>query len=155
MDTRRQGEIELTPLYVVDASVAAKWVLSGEPFEKNASMLKDDYLSGIAEICAPSLIVLEVANALWKAIKLGRILEEDSHEALNTLNDLRITLHELNWTDISRGLNIASKLDLTIYDASYLFLSDKMKAQIITADDKLFEKAKKHFRVLHIKDYMR
>jgi predicted nucleic acid-binding protein len=155
MDSRRQGEVELTPLYVVDASVAAKWVLGGEPFEENAIMLKDDYLSGIAEVCAPSLIVLEVASALWKAIKLGRILEEDAHEALNILNELGITLHELNWSEISRGLSTASKLDLTIYDASYLFLSDKMKAQIITADDKLFEKAKKHFRILHIKDYMR
>ena len=139
----------------MDASVAAKWVLSGEPFERNAIMLKDDHLSGIAEICAPSLVVFEVANALWKAIKLNRILEEDAHEALKALGDLRITLHELNWTEVSRGLNIASKLDLTVYDASYLFLSDKMNVQIITADDKLFEKAKKHFRILHIKDYLR
>lgn len=127
--------------------------MSGEPFEKNAIRLKDDHLSQIADICAPSLIVLEVANALWKATKLHRILEEDAHEALKTLDDLGITLHEPNWTEVSRGLNIASKLDLTIYDASYLFLSEKIKAQLITADDKLFEKAKKHFRVLHIKDY--
>jgi predicted nucleic acid-binding protein len=110
-------------------------------------------LAGIAKICAPSLIVLEVANALWKAIKLDRILEEDAYEALKILDDLGITFHELSWTDVSRGLNIASKLDLTVYGASYLFLSDKMKAQIITADDRFFEKAKKHFRILHLKDY--
>ncbi len=138
----------------MDASVAAKWVLSGEPFEENAIKLKEDHLSGIAEICSPSLIVLEVANALWKAIKLSRILEEDAHEALSVLDNLGISLHELNWTEVSQGLNMASKLNLTIYDASYIFLSEKMKAQLITADDKLFEKAKKHFRVLHIKDYL-
>ena len=140
-------------MYVVDASVAAKWVLSGEPFEKNALKLKEDLLSGIAEICAPSLIVLEVANTLWKAIKLKRILEEDAHEAVKFLGDLGIILYELNWIEISLGLDIARKLDLTIYDSPYLFLSNKVKAQIITADDKLFEKAKKHFRVLHVKDY--
>ena len=149
----KTGRDKTTPLYVVDASVAAKWVLSGEPFEKNALRIKDDYLSGIAQVCAPSFIVLEVANALWKAIRLGRIIEEEAHEALKTLDDLFITLHELNWTEISQGLSIARKLDLTIYDASYLLLSDKLKAQIITADDKLFEKAKKHFRVVHLKDY--
>ena len=137
----------------MDASVAAKWVLSGEPFEKNALKLKDNHLAGIAEICAPSLIMLEVANSLWKAIKLSRILEEDAYEALKILDDLGMTFHDLNWSEVSRGLSIASKLDLTIYDAAYLFLSDKMKAQVITADDKLFEKAKKHFRVLHVKDY--
>jgi predicted nucleic acid-binding protein len=137
----------------VDASVVAKWVLSGEPFEKNALKLKDDHLSGIAEIYAPSLIRLEVANALWKAIKLGRILEEAAHEALEILDDLGLIFQDLNSTEVSRGLSIASKLDLTIYDAVYLFLSDKMEAQVITADDKLFEKAKKHFRVIHVKDY--
>ncbi len=99
--------------------------------------------------------MLEVANALWKAIKLNRILEEDALEALKALDDLRITLHELNWTEVSRGLDRASELNLTIYDASYLFLSGKMNAQIITADEKLFEKAKKHFRILQIKDYLR
>lgn len=138
----------------MDASVAAKWVLAGEPYEKNAVRLKDDYLSGIAEICAPSFMVLEVANALWKAIKLSRILEEDAHEALKILGDLGITLYDLDWTKVSQGLEIARKLDLTIYDAAYLFLSDRMKAQLITADDKLFEKAKKHFRLSNIKDYL-
>jgi len=133
----------------------AKWVLSGEPFEKNAVRLKDDVLSGVAEICAPSLIVLEVANALWKAMKLGRILEEDALEALKTLDDFHITLHELNWAEVSSGLSLARMLDLTIYDASYLFLSDKLKAQIITADDELFDKAKEQFRLVHIKDYMK
>ena len=112
-------------------------------------------MSGIAEICAPSLVMLEVANALWKAIRLNRILEEDAHEALKALDDLHITLYDLNWTEVSRALDIARTLDLTIYDASYLFLSEKMKAHFITADDRLSEKAKKHFRVLHIKDYMK
>lgn len=138
----------------MDASVAVKWVLSGEPNEKNAARLKDDHLSGIAEMCAPTLMVHEVANAVWKAIKLKRILREDAQEALKTFDDLQITLYELNWTEVSRELAIANKLDLTIYDTSYLFLSDKIKAQIITADDKLYEKAKGHFRVLHLKDYV-
>ena len=49
MDTGRQEQIELTLLYVVEASITAKWFLGGEPFEKNAIMLKDDFLSGFAE----------------------------------------------------------------------------------------------------------
>jgi len=96
--------------------------------------------------------VLEVANALWKAIKRSRISEADAHDALTILDDLGIILHELNWTDVANGLNMASKLDLTIYDASYLILSNKMKAQLITADDKLYEKTKKNFKIVHLKD---
>jgi predicted nucleic acid-binding protein len=138
----------------VDASVVAKWVLPGEPYQENAVKLKQDHVSGIASLGAPVFIVSEVANALWKAVKLGRIIEEDAQEALKALNDMEIELHESDWVQASQGLSIACKLDLTIYAASYLWLTDKTKAQFITADNKLYEKAKKHFGVLHLKNYL-
>ena len=138
----------------MDASVIAKWVLPGEPYQENAIKLKQDYVSGITSLSAPALITSEVANALWRAVKLERIVEEDAQEALKALNDMRIGLHESDWVQASQGLSIACKLDLTIYDASYLSLTDKTKAQFITADNKLYEKAKKHFGVLHLKNYL-
>ena len=67
---------------------------------------------------------------------------------------MRIELYESDWIQASQGLSIACKLDLTIYDVSYLSLTDKTKAQFITADNKLYEKAKKHFGVLHLKNYL-
>lgn len=137
----------------MDASVVVKWVLSGEAYEESAVKLKDDHLSRIVELCAPSFLVQEVANSLWKAVKLGGIREEKAQEALNALNDMNLILYELDWAQISRVLIIACKLDSAIYDAAYLFLSGKMKAQFVTADNKLYEKAKKHFSVLHIRDY--
>jgi predicted nucleic acid-binding protein len=137
----------------VDASVVAKWVLPGEPYQENAVKLKEDHVSGVAFLSAPAFIIQEVGNALWRAVKLGRIVEEDAQDALEALNDMRIELHELNWTEISQGLRIACKLDLTIYDASYLLLSEKLKASFITADNKLCEKSKKHFGLLHVKNY--
>jgi len=139
--------------YVVDASVVAKWVLPGEPFQDNAVKLKEDHVSGIVELCAPKLLAQEVANALWKAVKLGRIADDDGQDALKALGDIGIGLHDLGWVDLSRGLCIACKYDLTVYDAAYLVLTEKTKARFITADDKLYEKAKKHFEVLHIKNY--
>lgn len=139
---------------MVDASVIAKWILPGEPFQENAVRLKEDHVSGLAELCAPSFIVEEVANALWRAIKLERISEEDAQEALKALEDMRIELHELDWTQISQGLSIACNLDLTIYDTSYLYLADKIKARLITADKRLYETAKEHFRILFVKDYL-
>ena len=138
----------------MDSSVVAKWVLPGEPYEENAVKLKQHHVSGIASLIAPVFITLEVANSLWKAVKLGRIIEEDAQEALKALNDMGIKLHESNWVQASEALNIACKLNLTIYDASYLSLTYKTKAQFITADNKLCEKAEKHFRVLHIKNYL-
>ena len=139
---------------MVDASVAVKWVLSGEAYEENAAKFKDNQLSENAEMFAPSLMIHEVANSLWKAIKLKRITQEDAFRAMNDLGDLQINLQEQYWTEASREFAIAIKLDITTYDAAYLALSEKMNAPVITADDKLYEKVKGHFKVLHLRDYV-
>jgi predicted nucleic acid-binding protein len=142
------------PQYVVDASVVAKWVLPGEPCQNNAVGLKESLVSGKANLSAPTFVVHEVANSLWKAAKRGRISSEDAKTALCALQDIRISLHEFSWADLSEALDVACELDLAIYDCTYLLLSKKLDATLITADDELFEKAKEHFKILHIKDYL-
>jgi predicted nucleic acid-binding protein len=155
MDSRRQGAIGKTPkFYVVDASVVVKWVLSGEPYEENATKFKDNQLSENAEMFAPSLMIHEVANSLWKAIRLKRITLEDALRAMKDLDDLQINLQEQYWTEASSELAIANKFGITTYDAAYLSLSEKMNAPVITADDTMYEKAKGHFKVLHLRDYV-
>jgi len=116
--------------------------------------LKEDHVSGAIELSAPSVIVQEVANALWRAKKLNRISEADAKEALKALNDMRIELRELNWTQTAQALSIACDLDLTIYDTSYVFLATELKMPLITADRTLYETARKRCKILHIKDYL-
>jgi predicted nucleic acid-binding protein len=137
----------------VDASVIAKWVLPGEPFQEKALILKEDYVSGVTELSAPNIAVQEVANALWRAIKLSRISEADAKEALKALYDMRIELHELNWVQTAQALSIACELDFTIYDTVYVFLAKELRVPLITADEALYETARKRFKILHIKDY--
>ena len=137
----------------MDASVVAKWVLPVEMYQENALKLRDDHVSERAELFAPTILTAEVANALWRAVKLKRLAEEDAQEALKTLGDTKIALCELDWSQVSQVLKIACMLDSAIYDAAYLFLSDKIEAQLVTSDTKLYEKAKEHFNVLHIRDY--
>jgi predicted nucleic acid-binding protein len=139
--------------YVVDASIIVKWILPGEPYQEAAVKIKEDFVYGLLELIAPNFIVEEVANALWRAIKLERISEKDAKEALEALGDMGIKLHETSWVQASQELNVACKLNLTVYDASYLILAEKTKTSLITADEKLCEKAKQHFRITHIKDY--
>jgi predicted nucleic acid-binding protein len=138
---------------VVDASVVAKWVLPGEPDEENAVKLKNDHVLGLVELHAPAFVVEEVANALWRATKLKRLSQEDAQEALNALNDMKINLYTLDWASAAQSLAIACKHNIALYDAAYLFLGDKIKVQLVTADNKLYETAKTHFKLLHLKDY--
>jgi predicted nucleic acid-binding protein len=98
------------------------------------------------------LLAIEVTNVLWKAVKLKRLSQEDALEALKTLGNIQISLYETDWAEASQILNIAFKLDCAVYDATYLFLANKVKAQFVTSDNKLYEKAKGHFKVLHAKD---
>ena len=123
------------------------------PTKKKALKLKEDHVSGALDLFAPSIIVQEVSNALWRAIRLNRISEADAEEALRALNDIRIELHKLNWAQSAQALSIACDLDLTVYDTSYVFLANELKVPLITADKTLYETARKQFRILHIKDY--
>jgi predicted nucleic acid-binding protein len=150
----RIGRDRATGLYIVDASVVLKWILSGEPYELNAAALRDDVLTGNDEISAPNLLIHEVNNSLWKAIKQKRITQEEARKALESINETQIILHEITWTDALDILTISSKIDMTTYDASYLFLSEKTNANVITADDKMYEKAKGNFKVIHLKNYL-
>lgn len=139
---------------MLDACVVLKWFLLDEPYKEKADILKQDMMSEKVKLFAPSFMLQEVTNSLWKAIKLKRITKEDATEALKNLDDLPINFYEFNWAEASDELAIVSKLDLAVYDVAYLFLSEKMNAKLITSDDKMYQKAKLNFKLLHLKDYM-
>lgn len=131
----------------------AKWVLPAELYQENALKLRDDHVSRRIELFAPTILSIEVTNALWKAAKLKRLSRQDAQEALKTLGNLNISIYETDWIDAAQILDIASNLDTAIYDATYLFLAHKIKAPFVTSDNKLYERAKRDFEVLHVKEY--
>ena len=131
----------------------AKWVLPVELYQENALKLRDDHVSKRIELFAPTILPIEVTNALWKAVKLKRLSRQDAQEALKTLGNLNISIYEIDWIDAAQIFDIASNLDTAIYDATYLFLAHKIKARFVTSDNKLYERAKRDFEVLHVKEY--
>ena len=70
------------------------------------------------------------------------------------MDDLQLNLIEQSWTEVSAELTIVLNLGLTLCDAACLSMPEKLNAVVITADDKLYEKAKGHFRVLHLRNYV-
>lgn len=141
------------PRYVVDASVVAKWVLPDESEEAGPAKLKQDLVEGRVELHAPSIMPVEVANVLWRAERAGRIARSDATEALRALGGLRLALHELGWDGILESFELASSLDVVMYDAAYLLVSSRLKAPLITADVSLYEKSKARYRSLLVRDY--
>ena len=115
--------------------------------------VKDDYAARLTELHSTPLVVEEVANALLKAMKLGRITLADAQLALEALSDLAIKLHEVSWSRAAKVLSMASELGLNCYDASYAGLAGETRSTLITADDTLYQKASKQCSIIHIKDY--
>ena len=68
--------------YVLDSSVALKWVLS-EADSTKAIRLRDEYAAGIHELLAPDLFPSEIANGLASAERQKRIRTGESAIFLN------------------------------------------------------------------------
>ncbi len=78
---------------------------------------------------------LEVANVLALAERRGRIRAEQSQQFFRLLDRLPIRVHELGREAIfGPVLAIAKSLRLTVYDASYLALSERLGVPLATTD---------------------
>jgi predicted nucleic acid-binding protein len=58
--------------YVLDASVALKWVLT-EPDSPKALSVRDDFRTQVCELLVPDIFPVEVAHALTRAERKGLI----------------------------------------------------------------------------------
>ena len=63
--------------YVLDSSVALKWVLP-EADSAKAIRLRDEYKNGVHELLAPDIFMPEIANGLASAERQGRIKTGES-----------------------------------------------------------------------------
>jgi predicted nucleic acid-binding protein len=122
---------------VIDASVAAKWVLPEDGAEK-AAALRDT----AEDLIAPSLIVAEIGNAIWKRAIGGELLTADALQAHKIAVSLLARLVPL--TDLgARATELAIELRHPIYDCFYLALAERERCAHITADTRLMRAAKR------------
>ncbi len=99
------------------------------------------------------LAIYEALNALWKEANLTKnITPSQAHKLASLLSEiieqmkiLSIHPHE------QETLENASKLQLTIYDASYITLAEKHKLTLVTEDKKLKAKASNLISVTNLK----
>jgi predicted nucleic acid-binding protein len=121
---------------VVDASVAAKWVLEEDGSDR-ANALRAE-----GGLIAPSLVAAEIGNTLWKAVHRGLVSRADALVAVEAALlpfDALMANEEL----LARALEMAMDLSHPIYDCFYLALAERERAPIISADAKLLSAAKK------------
>jgi predicted nucleic acid-binding protein len=113
---------------VVDASALAA-VLFGEPeAPKVAARLGDSAL------LAPTLFSYEVANICWKKLRRHPEKRAALLEAYSFLGRMEIEEIEVPTPEV---LLLADRENLTVYDASYLWLSRRLGLELVTLDGDL------------------
>ena len=125
-------------LYVVDASVAGKWLLPGppEPLQQEAVSLLRQLVDGQVRLMVPDFFWIEVANILWKAIRTGRCTRSTAEMALSALRRHELTtLPVLPLVD--SAFDKAIVFGRSVYDSIYFALALETGGKLVTADEKL------------------
>ena len=117
---------------VVDASVALKWV-ADEPGTEAALALLDQPL------IAPAIWLAEVANALWRHVRLGEATEGDASARLQELAEAPVTSLSIE-PHVARALQLAVELRHPVYDCIYLAVAENYDTYVVT-DDRRFARA--------------
>jgi len=123
---------------VVDACVAAKWVLpaAGEELLDQANRLIERHVKRDLQLLAPALIEAEIGNVLWKAVRRKRISSADAETSLRRFTELGIEMVPTSGL-IERSSQITISCDRSFYDSLYVALALATKTDLVTADERL------------------
>jgi predicted nucleic acid-binding protein len=122
--------------YVIDASVVVKWFLP-EPDAEAARRLR----RGDLECEAPDLLLLEVANALWKHVVRGALDQAIAREAIEALSVAPIHLRTVEFL-FTEAFRLATEARRSVYDCTYLALAIEIGRPLVTADRRFYDAIK-------------
>ena len=123
-------------MYVLDASVIAKWFLPEED-SSLAAEFKKGFAQGAYEIACPDLLLYEFTNLLRYN---PAITDKESEEMLRNLFDLQIYLVVPQLNHLIEAERLAREHDISVYDAIYLAVAKELGFTLVTADKKLYER---------------
>lgn len=110
------------------------WVPPDEGSEKTDALC--DRL--LHERVVPVVWPLEVGNALLMAVRRGRITDKDMRRLADQLGSLPIDIDQDSTKRVLRDvLALASRLELTTYDAAYLELAIRLTLPLATLEKQL------------------
>lgn len=130
--------------YVIDASVAFKWLIIESDSDK-ARQLREDFRNGVHDLLAPEIFSSEVANILMTNERKGRIPVGDGVLHLNDLLTTMPWLRPARQRLLRRSYAIATRINETVYDALYVALAEREGCELVTADTKLVNAAQADF----------
>jgi predicted nucleic acid-binding protein len=119
--------------FVVDASVALKWFVP-----EALSGAAEELLLSPAELHAPDLLVIEVANAAWRKVLRGEVRTTQAALIAIAIHRGGPTLYPSELF-IERALEIALVLHHPVYDCLYLACAESLEALLVTTDERFLK----------------
>src|SRR5262245_53223001 len=123
--------------YVLDASVALKWVLP-EKDTPRAVRLRNEYRQKIHQLLAPDIFTAEIGQALAKAERKRIIHPPEGERRLAIIHRTPPQFHPY-MTLTPRAFRIASAHRVAFYDCLYLALAERERCELVTADDRFLK----------------
>jgi len=120
---------------VLDSCVAFKWVVPEADTDK-ALRLRDDTRAALHELLAPEVFAVEVAHALTRAERQGRITPPNGWAAWLTVMNDSPRIHPY-LPLMPRAYDISSRMRIGVYDCLYVALAEREGCELVTADARL------------------
>ena len=120
-------------LFVVDASVGAKWWFP-EVHREAALRLRDP----AHELHVPNLFDVEVCSVVCKRIRRKEITSSDGEHVLELLEQTPLRRHA-DRTLLRLSFEVANTTSRALYDCLYLALALVLEARLVTADDRFYQ----------------
>jgi predicted nucleic acid-binding protein len=133
---------------VLDASVAAKWVLppAGQDLVPEAVDLLRRYTQEEVRFVVPDIFWAELGSVFWKAVRQERWTIGEAQSAIRDMA-------ERNFPTVSSkdllvtAFAIANGFNRSVYDSLHVALAVATRSEMITADEKLANALSAHLPV--------
>jgi len=118
--------------FIVDASVAVKWVLPERYSDQAVAVLN----SG-EPLESPLILPLEFDSVLCRRMRKGEITLEKAEDSRAMLRKLPIRLHPIE-SLLDSAFSLAAHTNSKPYDCLYVMLAARLGGRMVTADERLF-----------------
>ena len=121
---------------VVDANVVLKWFVHQPDSERALEAIE------LFDFLAPDIILAEVANALWKYVRVGTLSENLANRILFGLENNYVFVDPIDEDLALSAFGLAVRAEHPIYDCLYVALAQRMNVPFLTADRRLSNRIK-------------
>jgi predicted nucleic acid-binding protein len=121
---------------IVDASVVVKWLVQEEGSDRVAELMR-------LPLVAPESLIPECLSALRRRVQRGLMVQQDAVDAAHLLARAGIAFEPVQPL-APEILALSLRLSLSAYDCTYLALACKLDGVLITADQRLTDRCRRH-----------